>query len=259
MPNEQKRQGARVSFSAIERRFQGTGQVIDKVSLNVEPGEFVAILGPSGCGKSTFLRMAADLDRPDAGQIQIDNFGRKDFRGFVFQDAHLLPWRTLLDNVVLPLQLTGKPIEQAREDAKQVLEKVHLADALGKYPAQLSGGMRMRAAVARALVTKPSLLLMDEPFAALDENTRHRLQEELRLLWETLPMTVLFVTHSVSEAVFLANRAVVLSSRPAKISLDLKLELPSKRTQELRTSNEFNSQMRKVYEAFEMGLRKGSA
>jgi NitT/TauT family transport system ATP-binding protein len=245
-----QRSGARLKFQQIEKKFRGTGVVIDRVSFSVEPGEFVTILGPSGCGKSTFLKLAAGLDRTTGGEIELDSFGQTHFRSFVFQDAHLLPWLNVVDNIALPLELIGVNGEQARIQAEASLSRVHLTDAGHKYPNQLSGGMRMRAAVARALITKPTLLLMDEPFAALDENTRHRLQEELRELWLQEQMTVLFVTHSVSEAVFLSSRAVVLSARPAKVVLDTRIQLQEKRDKNLRLSSEFSAQMRLLHNAF---------
>ncbi len=208
------------------------------------------MLGPSGCGKSTFLKLAAGLDRPSAGKVDLDSFAQANFRSFVFQDAHLLPWRTVIDNIALPLELTGITRDEARTAAEASLKRVHLTDAGHKYPNQLSGGMRMRAAVARALITRPTLLLMDEPFAALDENTRHRLQEELRELWLQERMTVLFVTHSVSEAVFLSSRAVVLSARPARLLLDTRIDLAEHRDQNLRLGSEFSAQMRILHDAF---------
>jgi NitT/TauT family transport system ATP-binding protein len=244
------RQGARVCLASVHRRFPGTGPVIDDVSLVVEPGEFVALLGPSGCGKSTLLRLAAGLDLPDEGQVEINSFERRFFRGFVFQDSHLLPWRTVLQNVALPLELIGRERSAARDEATSVLERVGLRDALERYPNQLSGGMKMRVSVARSLVARPTLLLLDEPFAALDENTRHRLQEDLRLLWEREPVTVLFVTHSVSEAVYLANRAVVFSPRPARIYMDHPIALPRHRPGSIRTESVFVDEIKHLQTAF---------
>jgi NitT/TauT family transport system ATP-binding protein len=164
-----------------------------------------------------------------------------------------LPWTDVLNNVALPLKLMGRAKKEALDAAKDALERVGLGDALTKYPAELSGGMKMRASVARALVAQPSLLLLDEPFAALDENTRHRLQEELRLLWQRAKMTVVFVTHSVSEAVYLSNRAIVLSRRPARILLDARIDLPEARPKKIRTEPGFIRQMDLIYEAFQDG------
>ncbi len=237
---------ARVHFRAVDRSFSGTGQVLSGLDLDIHPGEFVAILGPSGCGKSTLLRLAAGLDTPDGGSVDVHSFGSTHFCSFVFQEAQLLPWRSAVDNVTLPLELIGKPAAQAHELAVSALSKVGLQDALLRYPAELSGGMKMRVSMARAMVTQPTLLLLDEPFASLDESTRHRLQEDLRALWEAEAMTVLFVTHSIAEAVFLAQRVVVLSPRPARILLDNKICLPTPRPSEIRTETAFVDEMKRI-------------
>ena len=168
---------------------------------------------------------------------------------YVFQDAHLLPWRNVLRNVALPLELRRVAKPHCRARARSAIEQVGLSDAADRYPAQLSGGMRMRASLARALVTDPALFLLDEPFAALDEITRHRLDEQLRALWSRRRMTVIFVTHSINEAVFLADRAVVLSRRPARVVLDHRIDLPPQRTQELRTTAEFARQAHALHVA----------
>lgn len=243
--------GAQVSLSGVQRVFPESGPVIDAMDLDIARGEFVSLLGPSGCGKSTLLRIIAGLDKPDRGEVAIDSSGRKNFKAFVFQEAHLLPWRNALENTLLPLELMGLRKEEARAKAEEVLVRVGLGDALSRFPNQLSGGMKMRVSVARALVTQPSLLLLDEPFAALDERTRYRLQEDLRSLWETLKMTVVFVTHSVSEAVFLSNRAIVLSSRPARIALSHRIEIDTARESDLRTHPSFIEQVRVIHQAFE--------
>jgi NitT/TauT family transport system ATP-binding protein len=239
-------QGAQIEIKNLRRSFPKTGPVLDTLNLQIESGEFVALLGPSGCGKSTLLRLIADLDRPDQGELMVDSFGREFFRGFVFQESQLLPWRTVLENVALPLELRGEPRSQQHAKAQAALEKVGLRDAPSKFPNQLSGGMKMRVSVARALVTEPSLLLLDEPFAALDETTRFQLQADLRSLWTSLKMTVVFVTHSVSEAVFLSERALVLSPRPARILLDHKIALSHRD----RLSPEFNREVQKLNQAY---------
>jgi len=213
-------------------------EAVAGIDLEVAPGSFLALLGPSGCGKSTLLRIVAGLDRQDAGEVQLDpSSGARDRSrlAYVFQDAHLLPWRDVLDNVALPLELLGRPQTAARGEARAAIEQVGLGEALHRHPAQLSGGMRMRVSLARALVTRPSLLLLDEPFAALDEITRHALDDQLRALWAESGLTVLFVTHSIAEAAFLAERAVVLSPRPARIVLDAVLDLPAERSDALRS------------------------
>ncbi|MBL8719973.1 MAG: ABC transporter ATP-binding protein [Myxococcales bacterium] len=212
-----------IELSGVRRSF-ADGVVLDGLDLRVDAGEFVSLVGPSGCGKSTLLRLVAGLDQADGGEVVI---AREAGLAYVFQDAHLLPWRTVEGNVALPLELAGERDVQARVSA--ALTAVELAGVGHKYPAELSGGMRMRASIARALVTRPRLLLMDEPFAALDELTRQRLDERLRTLFLEQGLTVVFVTHSIAEATFLSTRVVVLSSRPARIVHDGPVDLPAER------------------------------
>lgn len=222
----------------MRRVFAGGVVTIENLDLAIEPGSFVALLGPSGCGKSTFLRIIAGLDKPDAGTIEIGG-ERERALAFVFQDAHLLPWRSVLDNVALPLELAKVPRPERLERARAAIEEVGLADAITRFPGELSGGMRMRASLARAVVTRPRLLLLDEPFAALDEITRQRLDDQLRALHQSHAMTVIFVTHSIAEAAYLAERAVVFSSRPARITLDHRVDLPRQRDAATRASAAF--------------------
>jgi len=224
--------------------------VIEGMNLEIAAGEFIAILGPSGCGKSTLLRMIARLAEPTAGSITIQP--EEQFQtSFVFQDAHLLPWRTVLDNAALPLELMGVEREARYATARAALQQVSLHEAEDRYPAQLSGGMRMRASLARALVTQPRLLLLDEPFAALDEITRFRLDTHLRELWKMRGITVVFVTHSISEAAFLANRAVVLTKRGGGIKLDRQLNLPLERNDDLRMDPRLGAEMKFLLSAME--------
>jgi NitT/TauT family transport system ATP-binding protein len=239
----------------------GDGTVaLDGIDLEVASGSFVAIVGPSGCGKSTFLRLVSGLERPTAGTLAVrSRRAGKPQVAFVFQDAHLLPWRTVVDNVALPLELRGTPAQEARRLAEGPLADVELSDALGRYPDELSGGMRMRVSIARALVTEPELLLLDEPFAALDELTRQRLDERLRSLWVKKRMTVLFVTHSLGEAVFLAERAVVLSKRPGRVVLDRTIALPEARAGRIRTEVAFARETALLYEALEAHGARESA
>jgi NitT/TauT family transport system ATP-binding protein len=243
--------GVGVQLEGVRRVFANNHVAIAGLDLRVAAGEFIAVLGPSGCGKSTLLRMIAGLDQPDGGRIVTDPAGSRFQTGFVFQDAHLLPWRNVLENAALPLELMGLAKTERQEKARTALERVNLLDALDRYPAQLSGGMRMRVSLARALVTEPRLLLLDEPFAALDEITRFHLDVQLRDLWQSGGMTVIFVTHSVSEAAFLSNRAVVLSRRGAAIRLDRTLALPRDRTNELRGDPRLGQEMKHLLEAIE--------
>jgi NitT/TauT family transport system ATP-binding protein len=241
--------GVALDLEGVRRVFDQR-PVIENFNLTVAAGEFLAILGPSGCGKSTLLRMIARLAAPDAGRIRIDPDARFD-TSFVFQDAHLLPWRNVLENAALPLELMGVPREERHAKARAALERVSLFEAEDRYPAQLSGGMRMRVSLARALVTEPRLLLLDEPFAALDEITRFRLDTQLRDLWTARAMTVIFVTHSISEAAFLANRAVVLARRGGHIQLDRRLDLPAQRTNALRSDPALGREMQVLLSAME--------
>ncbi len=223
--------------------------MLNGISFEIQPGEFVALLGPSGSGKSSLLRLIAGLDRADDGRLAIDAVDRPLSRGFVFQEATLMPWRTVLRNTTLPLELDGWSQDEANARAEEELRRVHLAEFTARYPHELSGGMKMRTSVARALTTRPNLLLLDEPFAALDEPTRHGLQLQLREIWRALRMTVLFVTHSVTEAVFLADRIIVLSHRPARIVSDESIALPPTRTSALRTSVDYVNEVRRIGDA----------
>jgi NitT/TauT family transport system ATP-binding protein len=247
--------GAGVRLRGVRRVFPGGVAALGAIDLDVPPGEFLAILGPSGCGKSTLLRMVAGLDAPSEGMVDVDYGGanRRNAVAYVFQDAHLLPWRNVLHNVALPLELQRVGRAERSSAAIRAVEQVGLSDALRRYPNQLSGGMRMRVSLARALVTDPRLLLLDEPFAALDEITRQLLDEQLRELWASRGMTVLFVTHSIVEAAFLAERAVVMSPRPGRVVLDRTLELPPRRTPELRTEPVFAREMKALFDALEGG------
>jgi NitT/TauT family transport system ATP-binding protein len=242
--------GVSLALEGVRRVFPGKLVVLHAFDLRVDAGEFLAILGPSGCGKSTLLRIIARLAAPDAGRIVITPDTQRFQTSFVFQDAHLLPWRTVLDNAALPLELMGVAREERYSKARQALERIGLLEAEERYPAQLSGGMRMRVSLARALVTEPRLLLLDEPFAALDEITRFRLEQQLRDLWRERRMTVVFVTHSISEAAFLANRAIVLARRGGKIKLDRKLDLPE-RNDELRMDPRYGREMKILLQAME--------
>jgi NitT/TauT family transport system ATP-binding protein len=245
--------GVRVRVEHLQRVFGAGGVVIDGLDLDIAAGSFVALLGPSGCGKSTLLRLVAGLDRPDGGTVTLEGGARHARVAFVFQDSHLLPWRNVLENAALPLELSRVDGAPRRDAARRALADVGLAEAMTKLPHELSGGMRMRVSLARALVTQPDLLLLDEPFAALDEMTRQRLDDQLRALWVKLGLTVLFVTHSVDEAAYLAERAVVFSARPARIVGDHALDLPRERNVALRTDAAFTKEARALRDALERG------
>lgn len=212
-----------LTISDLGRRFPGGVEALRDVSLRLVAGDFVALLGPSGCGKSTLLRLIAGLDHPDHGKLVWDegHAPTPGEIGCVFQDATLLPWATAEDNVFLPLRLRDVPRARAIDEVRAALARVGLTGFERARPRQLSGGMRMRVSIARALVTKPRVLLMDEPFAALDEFTRHKLQEDLLSLWQSAGCTVVFVTHSIYEAAFLARRIVLMTPRPGRIEREM--------------------------------------
>jgi len=263
--------GVGVELRGVRKAFDdGRVVAVDAVDFAIDAGSFVALLGPSGSGKSTLLRIIAGLDQPTAGVVHLRRVSdvrpnpdvleyRSPHEGmaYVFQDAHLLPWRTVLRNVALPLELAGIGKAERLRAAAAAVERVGLGDAIGRYPNQLSGWMRMRVSLARALVTEPQLLLLDEPFAALDEITRQQLDDQLRELWLERRMTVIFVTHSITEAAFLADRAIVLTRRPARVVLDHPLDLPRERTAALRTDAHFAREMRVLFDALERGTSEG--
>lgn len=223
----------------------GSLSVIDRLNLEISAGDFVAILGPSGCGKSTLLRLIAELEPVSTGILDLKR-SSEDSRGFVFQDPRLLPWRNVLENVATPLELLGHSKAEARTKANECLDRVRYGESRNAMPTELSGGMKMRVSLARALTANPSLLLLDEPFAALDEQSRQALQVDLRDLYLKNKMTTVFVTHSLSEAVFLASRVVLFSSRPAKVLFDEKIRLPEARSHETRLSIEYLDETRRV-------------
>jgi len=228
-----------VSLRGVEKRFANGTLALAGVDLDIAPGEFLSLLGPSGCGKSTLLRLITGLAEPSAGRIAWapGHEERRRAIGFVFQDPTLMPWATALDNVRLPLRLARVPRAEGEARAAAALARVGLAGFERSFPRELSGGMRMRVSIARALVTRPSLLLMDEPFAALDELTRHRLNDDLLALWAESGITVVFVTHSVFESVYLSTRILVMAPRPGRVVAELRQDgVPAPREAEYRTS-----------------------
>ncbi|MGA7157626.1 MAG: ABC transporter ATP-binding protein [Acidobacteriaceae bacterium] len=233
-----------IDFRDVGKRFSPLASpVLEGINLSIGRGEFVSIIGPSGCGKSTLLKLVAGLSACSQGEIQVDGMtpvNAREIVSFVFQDATLLPWRTVQKNVALALELEGRTREEIAKTTEKLLDLVGLAHVAGHYPRQLSGGMKMRVSIARALATRPRILLMDEPFAALDEMTRDRMNEELLRLRAEHQWTALFVTHSVAEAVFLSSRVIVLAPHPGRVAQDLQVDLPYPRTPAVRQSREFD-------------------
>jgi len=245
--------GSVVSLRGVRKAFSSGMVALDGLDLDVWPGEFVSLLGPSGCGKSTALRLIAGLSEPTSGAVEWPSAagaeGNERQIGFVFQEPTLMPWATVAGNVALPLQLRRLDRAAAAPRVVAALAGVGLARFARAYPRQLSGGMKMRASIARALVTEPKLLLMDETFAALDEITRFKLNDDLLSLWQALGKTVVFVTHSVFESVYLSNRIVVMTPRPGRVFAELVVDAPYPRDQRFRTSAEYAGFCRRASEA----------
>ena len=242
-----------IAVHRVDKRFAGGLLALSAVSMTVAAGEFVSLLGPSGCGKSTVLRLVAGLDDASAGSLRSParDGGGSGQTAFVFQEPTLMPWATVFDNVWLPLRLQGLRRGDAAPRVHQVLADVGLADFERAYPAALSGGMKMRASIARALVTRPRVLLMDEPFAALDEITRQRLDADLLHWWQQQGVAALFVTHSVAEAVFLSQRVLVMAARPGRVVAELAVAEPYPRSAEFRSSPRFAAACRTLGQALE--------
>jgi NitT/TauT family transport system ATP-binding protein len=228
-----------VEVDGVEKSFPNGLRALDRISLTVREGEFVTLVGPSGCGKSTLLRLIAGLIQPSAGHIRLSSAARASGIGFVFQSPTLMPWASVERNVRLPLDLDGVSQAQSSPTVERALDLVGLNDFARAYPRELSGGMQMRVSIARALVTNPKLLLMDEPFGALDEITRNRLDRDLSALCAKQNLTVLFVTHSISEAAFLSSRVLVMSARPGQIAADMCLDQPLPRDEDFRGTDLF--------------------
>jgi NitT/TauT family transport system ATP-binding protein len=236
-------------MEGIDKTFNGDVVALKGMSLGVNEGDFISLLGPSGCGKSTALRLIAGLLHPTRGRITWSGGQNEGDLGVVFQEPTLMPWATVAHNVWLPLRLRGQSYASAKDEVLQALRLVGLETFLNAYPRELSGGMKMRVSIARALVTHPRLILMDEPFAALDEITRFKLNNDLLELREKIGCTVIFVTHSVFESVFLSDRIVVMAARPGRVIRELAVDAPYPRTEAFRTSAEYAAHCREASDA----------
>ena len=251
----------KISAKSVDLTFStndGPVDALKDVNLDINEGDFVSFIGPSGCGKTTFLRVLADLERPTGGTVEINGVSPKIARqsrayGYVFQAPGLYPWRSIGKNIKLPLEIIGLSKHEQNERVKRVLKLVDLQDFENKFPWQLSGGMQQRASIARALAFDADILLMDEPFGALDEIVRDHLNEQLLDLWKTTSKTICFVTHSIPEAVYLSTKIVVMSPRPGRIIDVIESTLPNERPLDIRDSSEFISISQRVRE----GLRSG--
>ncbi|MDN3276071.1 ABC transporter ATP-binding protein [Frankia sp. RB7] len=239
-----------VSLRGVTKAYDNGVMALGPFDLTVRKGEFISLLGPSGCGKSTALRLIAGLSAASSGTVRTsrhEGVGQIGHGiGFVFQEPTLMPWTSVRENVRLPLKLGGVPKVEGQSRADAVLASVGLADFADAFPRELSGGMKMRVSLARALVTNPDILLMDEPFAALDEITRFRLNNDLLALWRSLGKTVIFVTHSVFESVYLSQRVVVMTARPGRIQAEIRIETVEPRGEEFRTSAAYSDYCRRV-------------
>ena len=251
-----------VALSGVAKQFASGTVALSGLDLAIARGEFVSLLGPSGCGKSTALRLIAGLGAPSLGTIAWsgDKPGARRNGlevGFVFQESTLMPWTTVSNNVRLPLKLSGVAPDKVSARVGAALERVGLQNFSSVYPRELSGGMRMRVSIARALVTEPELLLMDEPFAALDEITRFKLNDDLLTMWQALGTTVVFVTHSVFESVYLSSRIAVMAARPGRVFSELAIDAPYPRSAEFRTSPEYVALCRRTSDALARAMAAG--
>jgi NitT/TauT family transport system ATP-binding protein len=249
-----------VTLDHVDKIFANGTRALQAVDLSIAAGEFVSLLGPSGCGKSTALRLIAGLTEPSRGTIAWqDAKAKQGGIGFVFQEPTLLPWATVFDNIHLPLRLAGESKGAAKPRIEEAIELVGLGGFAAAYPRELSGGMRMRVSIARALVTRPRLLLLDEPFAALDEITRFKLNDDLLALHARQGWTVVFVTHSTFESVFLSSRVVVMTPRPGRIAAELPIDLPYPRRAALRTELAYVEQCRLLSDLLARAMAEGAA
>jgi NitT/TauT family transport system ATP-binding protein len=249
-----------VALRGVGKTFPSGTVALAGLDLDVREGEFLSLLGPSGCGKSTALRIIAGLTEPTQGAVEWTAAAKtknENRLGFVFQEPTLMPWANVFNNVLLPLKLKGVTADKAGARVKAALDRVGLQKFAKAYPRELSGGMRMRVSIARALVTEPALLLMDEPFAALDEITRFKLNNDLLQVWQALRTTVVFVTHSVFESVYLSSRIVVMAARPGRVFTEVAIDAPYPRDQTFRTSAEYAALCRRTSDALSQAMAAG--
>ena len=239
-----------VNLTEISKVYPNGTWALQDINLTVERGEFLTLVGPSGCGKSTILRLVANLEKPSKGQVEWHQHDDNNL-AFVFQEPALMPWATVFDNVYLPLKFSQINPHQARFKCNAAIELVNLQGFENIYPRELSGGMKMRVSIARALVTEPNIMLMDEPFGALDDLTRTKLNNDLLNLWGQKNWTVIFVTHNISEAVFLSNRVIFMASAPGRILGEIKINAPYPRQQDFRTSRLFNKYCQEISHYFQ--------
>ncbi|MGE0725843.1 MAG: ABC transporter ATP-binding protein [Alphaproteobacteria bacterium] len=248
-----------IRLEGVRKVYRTRGQdflAVSEVTFDVDAGELVTMVGPSGCGKSTILKILADLHPHDGGTVRIGSaanpFDPARDVGMVFQAALLLKWRRVIENVLLPAEILGLPMKASRERARDLLAMVGLAGFEEKYPYELSGGMQQRTAIARALVHDPKLILMDEPFGALDALTREKMNLELLRIWRESGKTILFVTHGIAEAVFLGTRTIVLTAGPARMADNIRIDLPTPRTLDMKTHEAFGEYTRRIYKLLGM-------
>lgn len=244
-------------MTGVGKVFNGNVVALRGMDLSLSQGDFLSLLGPSGCGKSTALRLIAGLTRPTSGAIRWEGGQAPGDLGVVFQEPTLMPWATVAQNVWLPFRLRGKSFASVREDVRWALSMVGLEGFADAYPRELSGGMKMRTSIARAMVTEPRLILMDEPFAALDEITRMKLNDDLLALREKIRCTVIFVTHSVYESVFLSDRIVVMAARPGRVSTELEVPVGYPRSEEFRTTPDYGALCRRTSDALHDAMGAG--
>jgi NitT/TauT family transport system ATP-binding protein len=243
-----------IHLAGVKKAYRTRGKefvAVSQATFDVEEGELVALVGPSGCGKTTLLKIMAGLHSYEAGEVRIGSaaqpFDPSRDIGMVFQQPLLLKWRRVIDNVLLPAEILGLPMVQSRERARDLLALVGLQGSEDKYPYELSGGMQQRASIARALIHDPKLILMDEPFGALDALTREKMNLELLRIWQTAKKTIVFVTHGITEAVFLGTRVIVLTSGPARMADNFLVDLPHPRTLDIKTQEKFGEYTRRIY------------